>query len=348
MTGLQHDSTLSIRNPKLRSDQLAQSLAAQSTILNENPVNSTANNFSRKSLDTSRNATQGSAARRDGNSGGYAASAIDPRVDRIPRYASRQDALAQQDIASEAPSTPKQQHTQRQASPIVAGAYDREAAYSPNLTSGEIPTGTMKSHNRQTSSSMPSTRVDKPLPETPAGPSTSSAQIQSMTGGPSDVSTTRSAQSHSLYQDSSAGHSQAGIIPPQEPSTRSQPLPQMSQSSISQSSLNQSSIRQTQPSMNHAQPSAISQSRTANQPTTKLNFAQSSQPSSSINMLDQEYNVIRQGPQQLYNIPYMIEGASSKPSLEGILDLRNTTDTTVEERWATRTFFHDRLFYTTC
>lgn len=47
-----------------------------------------------------------------------------------------------------------------------------------------------------------------------------------------------------------------------------------------------------------------------------------------------EYNVVRPGPQQLYSQPYVIEKAASKPSLDGIVDLTNTTDTTVEERWA--------------
>jgi len=43
---------------------------------------------------------------------------------------------------------------------------------------------------------------------------------------------------------------------------------------------------------------------------------------------------IRQGPQQIYNRPYMVEGANSPPSLHGIVDLTNTVDTTTHIRYA--------------
>jgi hypothetical protein len=43
---------------------------------------------------------------------------------------------------------------------------------------------------------------------------------------------------------------------------------------------------------------------------------------------------IRQGRQQIYSRPYLVEGASSPPSLEGIVDLRNTVDTTTHITYA--------------
>lgn len=43
---------------------------------------------------------------------------------------------------------------------------------------------------------------------------------------------------------------------------------------------------------------------------------------------------IRQGRQQLYNREYLVEGATSPPSLHGIVDLTNTVNTTTHIRYA--------------
>lgn len=43
---------------------------------------------------------------------------------------------------------------------------------------------------------------------------------------------------------------------------------------------------------------------------------------------------IRQGRQQIYDRPYLVEGASQAPSLEGIVNLTNTVDTTTHIRYA--------------
>jgi len=43
---------------------------------------------------------------------------------------------------------------------------------------------------------------------------------------------------------------------------------------------------------------------------------------------------VRDGRQQIYNRPYLVEGASSPPSLQGVVDLTNTVDTTTHIRYA--------------
>lgn len=43
---------------------------------------------------------------------------------------------------------------------------------------------------------------------------------------------------------------------------------------------------------------------------------------------------IRDGRQQIYNREYLVEGASSPPSLQGVVDLTNTVDTTTHIRYA--------------
>jgi len=105
--------------------------------------------------------------------------------------------------------------------------------------------------------------------------------------------------------------------------------------SVKEQSLEESTTRKPVPEMPWTQPAWTGSSLGATaMDNSNAQAATSGHASSPTGYNAPQIGEIRDGRQQIYNRPYLVEGASSPPSLQGVVDLTNTVDTTTHIRYA--------------
>jgi len=158
-----------------------------------------------------------------------------------------------------------------------------------------------------------------------------------------------------LKNGSSAATARSQIAQPPVPTIASQKqTPSMTRQSVSdlRDRNDVPGIRQSYPTREQALPSAVNSEPThpssIQQVNAILGIAPTHASSAQTGPSNTPYTTprigeIRQGRQQLYNREYLVEGATSPPSLHGIVDLTNTVDTTTHIRYAPGKSFYLQL-----